>query len=242
MLSYFLILGFCFSILCPQVHECLSHNVSESDQLGKFYKKKKKKKKERRKEEESISWGYIAKTGKEKRFNVHVWRSQTFPLKGRIGLAHVFRGIENRPVSADSEVSGQRNTPQEPSQCYVWKQLFSLQVQLSLNNLPSYRPYLESNNLQPPRGRMFRAVLRQQEQSHWKGSDESKRCNWQKAKQTVHHEDTVYERQGVPVLGCPGPCTAGSPALTGLYSDQRVARFASQHRRPHPHQAWDSLL
>ena len=179
MLSYFLIFGFCFSILCPQVHECLSHNVSESDQLGKFFKKKIKKK------EESISWGYIAKTGKEKRFNAHVWRSQTFPLKGRIGLAHVFRGIENRPVSADSEVSGQRNTPQGPSQCYVWKQLFSLQVQLSLNNIPSYSPYLESNNPQPPRGRMFRAVLRQQEQSHWKGSDESKRCNWQKAKQTL---------------------------------------------------------
>lgn len=58
----------------------------------------------------------------------------------------------------------------------------------------------------------------------------------------VHHEDTVYERQGVPVLGCQGPCTAGSPALTGLYSGQRVARFASRHRRPHPHRAWDSLL
>ena len=40
---------------------------------------------------------------------------------------------------------------------------------------------------------------------------------------SVHHEDTVYEREGVPVLGCPGPCTAGSPALTGLYSGQRVA-------------------
>lgn len=59
---------------------------------------------------------------------------------------------------------------------------------------------------------------------------------------SVHHEDTVYERQGVPVLGCQGPCTAGSPALTGLYSGQRVARFASRHRRPHPHRAWDSLL
>lgn len=40
---------------------------------------------------------------------------------------------------------------------------------------------------------------------------------------SVHHEDTVYEREGVPVLGCPSPCTAGSPALTGLYSGQRVA-------------------
>lgn len=59
---------------------------------------------------------------------------------------------------------------------------------------------------------------------------------------SVHHEDTVYERQGEPVLGRPGPCTAGSPALTGLYSGRRAARSASQHRRPHPHQAWDSLL
>lgn len=31
---------------------------------------------------------------------------------------------------------------------------------------------------------MFRAVPTQQEQSQWKGSDESKRCNRQKAKQT----------------------------------------------------------
>lgn len=121
------------------------------------------------------------------------------------------------------EVSGQRNHPTGPSQCYVWKQLFSLQVQLSLNNLPSYRPYLESNNPQPPRGRMFRAVPTQQEQSQWKGSDESKRCNRQKAKQTLFITKTQCTSEGVPVLGRPSPCTAGSPALTGLYSGQRVA-------------------
>lgn len=37
-------------------------------------------------------------------------------------------------------------TPRGTSQCYVWKQLFSSQVQLSLNSFPSYSPGLASGN------------------------------------------------------------------------------------------------
>lgn len=49
MLSYFLILGVLFPRFCVlKFMNAFLHNVSESDQFGKFFKKGKKKKKKRR--------------------------------------------------------------------------------------------------------------------------------------------------------------------------------------------------
>ena len=113
-------------------------------------------------------------------------------------------------------MSGQRNTPRGPSQCYVWKQLFSLQVQLPLNNLPSYPPRLESNNPQPPRARMFRAVPTQQEQSHRKGWDGSKRCDRQEAKQTLFVTKTQCTSAKVsPSWAAPAPARLGTRPWLG---------------------------
>lgn len=125
---------------------------------------------------------------------------------------------------------GKEPPPRGPSQCYVGKQLFSLQVQLSLNNLPSYRPYLESNNPSTTQGQDV------QSRSDTAGAKPVERFRRVQTVQqaeskanSVHHEDTVYEREGVLKTWLPQPLTAGSPALTGPLPRSRWL-FVSQHQ------------
>lgn len=92
-----------------------------------------------------------------------------------------------------------------------------------------------------PKGRMFKAVLKQQEQRYWMVQTYLN-GGWQKAKRTVHHKDTVVcTPLSVLALGRRGPCLAGSWALTGFSPGGWEVRSASQHRRPGRQQAQDGL-
>lgn len=175
------------------------------------------------------SWGrQQKKTGRAGRFNARVWRSditsQREDWPGSV-TSSCSEAFENRWSQQIRRRSGQMNTPQGTSQCCVWKQLFS---RFNYHSTAlSYSPGLESSDCHAPRSSMFTAVPRQQEWRHWDGSDRSQRCDWQNAKQAVHHEDSVRAPQVCPLWAAGAPARLGAGLWLG--STQAAGRHLPLH-------------
>lgn len=132
---------------------------------------------------------------------------QTFPFKGKTGLTDFSEASRIDWSQRIQRRSEQRNAPRETSPCYVWKQLFSPQVQLSLNSLSSYPPGLESSNCHCSQGQHVQScsetagakTLERFGQSPTAWLAESKKAN------PALHEDSVQEPLRVPATGQPEP-------------------------------------
>ena len=112
-------------------------------------------------------------------------------------------------------MSGQRNTPRGPSQCYVWKQLFS----------PGSTIIKQPSFLSSTFGVKQSSTAQGQDVQSCSETAGAKPLERLRRVQTarpagskansVHHEDTVYERQGEPVLRRPGPSQLGARPWLG---------------------------